>query len=89
MKTLLKNEVSQVSGGNDCYAVVDCYYPVSGEGNILTLTKYSSSICPTLGVGATVNDPKVPKTLKFFCSNTTFGLDGQYVAVVRVGRYVC
>ena len=107
MKNLLKNEVSQVSGGNDCYVVADCYYPINSEGNItqigytigiclanstatlLTPTQYSSSICPTLGAGATVNDPKVPRTHKLFYSNRFFNLDGQCVAVVRVGRDVC
>lgn len=50
MKTLLQNEMSQVSGGNDCYPVGHCYYKTNAAG-VVTDGKpsgYSASFCPTL-----------------------------------------
>ena len=91
MKTLLQNEMSQVSGGeNKCYAVVDCYHLMDADGKLtLAPTAYSSNICATLGVDATVSDPKVPAANKVFFSTVTLSNDGKSAAVIREGKFIC
>jgi hypothetical protein len=66
MKTLLRNEISQVSGGNLCDPSYYCYYRIDAHGNFITGEPlwFSASPCPTIPIppavyGSSVSDIKL------------------------------
>jgi hypothetical protein len=73
MKTLLQNEMGQISGGHRCYSAYKCYYKINSLGNFTTGEPigYSATPCPPMQLGSTVNKPamadafsKDPKNIK-------------------------
>jgi hypothetical protein len=65
MKTLLQNEMSQVSGGNECNPAYSCYYAVdSATGKFTTGSPlwFSASPCPTLDTTTLANAPALATT---------------------------
>lgn len=81
MKTLLKNEMSQVSGGaaavlNPCCGVVDCYYDATGtlnkDGSSATLNNGAASLCL-----ATTSTKLPPAGYKVLSNTTTTLVDSE------------